>query len=108
MPTEKGKKDIDVFNPSYKIKYIKKEPICNFMKDDERFIEIMRNVDAELITLNIDIEKVHLDQFHMFLEQFYIHPNKDSPWNLLRKEVLRLLQQKVLVQDIVSEIKTEL
>ncbi len=63
-PTEKGKKDIDVFNPSYKIKYINRESISNFMKNDERFIDIMNNVDAELITLNIDIDKEHVTMFH--------------------------------------------
>jgi hypothetical protein len=38
------------------------------MKDDERFIDIMRNVDAELIILNIDIDREHNDNFQRFLE----------------------------------------
>ena len=40
MPTEKGKKDLDVFHPSYRVKYIRNEPLKNFMMNDERFIEI--------------------------------------------------------------------
>jgi hypothetical protein len=40
-PTEKGKKDIDVFHPSYKVKYIEREPLKNFFANgDERYIEI--------------------------------------------------------------------
>jgi hypothetical protein len=32
QPTEKGKRDLDVFNSSYIVKYIKNEPIETFTK----------------------------------------------------------------------------
>lgn len=106
-PTEKGKKDLDVFHPSYKIKQIKMEPISNFLNDD-RFIDIQKHVDAGLITLNIELSLEHKTNFHTFLSMHYLHPNADSPWNLMRQEVLKILIDRVLTNDIVNEVKIEL
>jgi hypothetical protein len=64
-PTEKGKKDLDVFHPSYKIKRINKEPIKNFFDNlDDRFIDIIKNMNQQLITLKISIDKNSEKGFH--------------------------------------------
>mmetsp|Transcript_22818 Transcript_22818/g.22051 ORF Transcript_22818/g.22051 Transcript_22818/m.22051 type:complete len:108 (+) Transcript_22818:1739-2062(+) len=49
-----------------------------------------------------------LDEFAFFLQKHYLHPNQESPWNLLRQEVLRILKDNVLVKDIVKEVRLEL
>lgn len=57
-PTEQGEKDLDEFNPSYKIKRINDEPLRNFLANlDDRFIDIMRNANLKLITYKIIIDK---------------------------------------------------
>ena len=58
--------------------------------------------------MKIDVSKEDIQTFHAFLEQYYLYPSPDSPWNLLRKEVLRILQETVLPDDIAKEIKVEL
>jgi len=77
------------------------------MKDDI-FIDILNNVDAGLITMKIELQKEFVEGIHTYLEQSYLYPKENSPWNLMRKEVLRILHPGLLESDIIKEIKTEL
>jgi hypothetical protein len=121
LPTEKGKRDLDVFNPSYIVKYIRDEPIETFTKTslqdngqkdefrlEDKFLEILRNVDAGLITLKIDLPQLDFMQFNSFMEQYYLYPSDSSPWNLMRKEALRVLLQVTLLPEMEKEIKVDL
>ena len=119
QPTEKGNKDLDVFHPSYRVKRINDEPVSSFHpkhrkdnknqpREDDLFLDIIQNERLGLITLSINLEKRHVDKFYSTIEPFYL-PVEDSPqWNIMRKEVLRRMIDKILLPDIVKEVKTEL
>lgn len=110
-PTEKGKKDIDVFHPSYRVKNINKEPLLNFFKNgDERYLEIESLVQQGLIVVKIEVDQQQELRIHNFLEACYLFVpgSGESAWNLVRKEVLRILHPGILVTDIINELKQEL
>ena len=52
-PTEKGKKELDIFHPSYRVKKVKKW--LKELEDDDIFLDIEQNVALGLITFKIDI-----------------------------------------------------
>ena len=44
-------------------------------EDRERYLEIVTNVEAGLITMKIEIEDDVKEKMHNFLEKYYIHAN---------------------------------
>jgi transcriptional accessory protein Tex/SPT6 len=67
----------------------------------------MRNVDAGLITLKIELPQSDCEHFQNLLEQYYLH-HQDSPWNIMRKEALRVLLQEILLPEMEKEIRINL
>ena len=54
-PTEEGKKQLDVFHPSYKTKRINERPIKSF--GDDLFLEAYQREQEKLIKINIEIQQ---------------------------------------------------
>jgi len=73
-PTEKGKKDLDVFHPSYRVKHIKDELLSEKCTDD-LFIEIERMEEQGLIKSSVQLPKEQADNFSNYLLQHYLHSN---------------------------------
>jgi hypothetical protein len=59
-PTEKGKKDLDVFHPSYRVKRINK-PLRSF-KGTDLYLDVVQNEKAGLITSSIVLESEEMRQ----------------------------------------------
>lgn len=75
---------------------------------DDKFLDIIRNVEAGLITMKIELLNDDYAHYNRFLEQFYLSSNEQSPWNLMRKEALRVLISVILLPEIEKELKVEL
>ena len=53
--TEKGKKELDVFHPSYRVKKVRKW--LKELEDDDFFLDVEQNVTLGLITFKIDVSE---------------------------------------------------
>ena len=53
-PTEKGKRELDLFHPSYRVKKVTK--LLSEITNDDIFLEIEQNLNLGLITFKIDLE----------------------------------------------------
>ena len=51
QPTEKGKKELDVFHPSYRVKRVSKK--LSDLQNTDLFLDILQNESLGLITYNI-------------------------------------------------------
>ena len=54
-PTEDGNKQLDVFNPSFRVKRIKERPVKSFF--DDLFLEVSQKEKEKLIEINIEIKQ---------------------------------------------------
>jgi hypothetical protein len=52
---EKGKKELDVFHPSYRVKKVRKW--LKELEDDDFFLDVEQNVTLGLITFKIDVSE---------------------------------------------------
>ena len=58
QPTEQGKKDLDIFHPSYKCKHIKQDKISDFsMKED--YLAIAQCEAEGLIKVTFSRDPIH-------------------------------------------------
>jgi transcription elongation factor SPT6 len=118
-PTEKGKKELDVFHASYRTKRVNKR--VSELLDTDLFIDILQNHSLGLITFDIVIkddcqdDKIGNKYFQNMLEK-YRFPDDTTKWRFLRREIFEIISstvtnnrgQKSFLLSIVDEIKQEL
>ena len=133
-PTEEGKKQLDVFHPSFRTKRIKEKPIKTFSEDD-LFLDVIQREKEKLIEVNIQI-KENADDSKNFKYIFtqalnseqnnlrdnndrikqerdeednmdYNNANNKSPWYILRNNVIKIFFESIKKQFLV-DIKKEL
>ena len=78
-PTEEGKKQLDVFNPSFRTKRVKERPVKSFV--DDLFLDIYQREREKLIDVNIEI-KQDPESMKLFHETFTQALNNEQNNNL--------------------------
>jgi len=96
QPTDQGKKDLDVFHPSYRVKNIQQKPLhelCDVTKEQgDLYLDILQNEKAGLIKVDILMDPNQEQEFKYMLEKHYLpidEPKKE--YNIMRQEVLKNL-----------------
>jgi len=109
-PTWKGKKELDVFHPCYRVKHVNKRLID--LADNDLFLEILQNESLGLITYEITIEDNCQNEKigNRFFEKMfnnYKFPDDQSKWRFLRLEIFEIISsnskdrtQKSFLQSI--------
>jgi transcription elongation factor SPT6 len=113
-PTEEGQKELDVFNPSYRVKRIENKPVDSFNND--LYLDIVQCESKSLITVKIKCEedlKEITDKINLAFnpESRVINPEDSqlqAKWRIMREEAVRMLVQENLYPDFVREIRSEL
>lgn len=119
-PTEKGRKELDVFHPSYRVKRVQKK--LKELADTDLFLDILQNESLGLITFQIQIhddnedERIGNKYFQNMFEKFK-YPDDTTKWRFLRREIFEIFSaqstqanrgQKSFLSSILEEIKLEL
>lgn len=107
QPTEKGKKELDVFHPSYRVKRINKR--LNELKENDQcstdiFLDVLQNESLGLITFDIiikdDCEDTKIgNKFFQKMYDLYKYPDDSSQWNLVRREIFQLFSSVNSVEN---------
>ena len=133
-PTEEGKKQLDVFHPSFRTKRIKDRPIKSFSEDD-LFLDVIQREKEKLIEVNIHImenEDESKEFKYIFTQALNSKPNnriennegikyeKDEDddenynngrnsnnWYVLRENVIKVFFESINKQFLI-DIKKEL
>lgn len=93
-PTDRGKKELDVFNPTYRTKHVDKK--ISELQDNDLFLEILQNCEKGLINYDIQIrdncpdEKIGNSYFQKMFEM-YRFPDDNSKWRFLRFEIFEII-----------------
>jgi transcriptional accessory protein Tex/SPT6 len=107
--TEQGKKDLDLFNPSYRVKLVHKLPIKNLQLQIDLYLDILQCEKTGLLKVEIAMDEQKEMQFKEYLRSLYMSDpqNREDKWNVLRTETIKSLV-KILTQEIIKEIREEL
>ena len=132
-PTEEGKKQLDVFHPSFRTKRIKEKPIKTFSEDD-LFLDIIQREKEKLIEVIIQIKENEEEskEFRYIFSQAlnseqnnvkdnnrikqerddydnmnYNEAGNKSDWHVLRENVIKIFFESIKRQFLV-DIKKEL
>lgn len=73
--TEQGKKDLDLFHQSYRVKLVENFPLVKLFNSD-LFLDLMQCEKAGLITTKIELPLDKMNEFKKFLEECYIDSNQ--------------------------------
>ena len=135
-PTEEGKKQLDVFHPSFRTKRIKERPIKTF--NDDLFLDILQREKEKLIEVTIEVKeneeeskdfrniftqalnseqiqdidnnlgiKQEKDTFNDDNNLNYNNNGNKSDWYILRENVIKIFFESIFKQFII-DIKIEL
>ena len=55
--TEQGKKDLDLFHPSYRVKLVQKMPLSQLKNQNDLYLDILQSEKAGLITVDIAMDE---------------------------------------------------
>lgn len=107
-PTEQGRKDLDIFHQSYRVKLVEHLPLRNLSNSD-LYLDIQQCEKANLILLKIELPATKHNDFKNFLEEYYmdISQRKES-WNLFRTLVIKILVDEILHKELIKEVRDEL
>lgn len=108
--TEQGRKDLDLFHPSYRVKCVKGLPLTKLRDQSDLYLDILQCEKAGLITVNIAVDKTKQANFKNFLMGLYMQdPESEADqWNILRQEIIKTLVDKILIRELIKEIREEI
>jgi len=88
--TEQGKKDLDLFHPSYRVKCVRQLPLNELMNKSDLYLDILQCEKAGLVTVNFTIDPVKQANFKNWLMSLYMQDPEGSTdqWNILRSEII--------------------
>jgi transcription elongation factor SPT6 len=113
-PTEEGRKEIDVFHPSYRVKRINKKPVETFKND--LYMDILQNENKGLVRVSIESME-DLKGFSERICQAYNVEYKSqstvpeeilNKWKVMREECVRVLVVDYLFPEFIKDIRNEL
>ena len=112
-PTEKGKNELDVFNPSFKTKRIYKKPILQFNND--LYLDIVQAEEKGLIRTIIEVNEneeslkdIKNRLCNAYMPNVQMEGNEKNGWKIMREEAIGMLIDNVLHDQFLNEIKNEL
>lgn len=110
MLTEQGKKDLDLFHPSYRVKCVDHMPVRALMTSNDLYLDIMQCEKAGLVTVSFEIDPIKQENFKTFMKSLYMqdHMGSHDSWNILRTEIIDLLCDKLLLRELIAELREEI
>jgi len=108
--TEQGKKDLDLFHPSYRVKCVRDLPLGKLMDQNDLYLDILQCEKAGLVTVSFKVDPVVQQNFKYFLSSLYMqdHEGSRDSWNILRTEIIELLVEKLLMRELIAELREEI
>ena len=111
LPTERGKDELDVFNPSFRTKRINGKRICQF--ENDLYFDIDLTEKKNLINYTISLSDNDEDMKLISTKLFNAYASNDNSelnadWGLIREEVISELVKKILYKEFQTEIREDL
>jgi len=108
--TEQGKKDLDLFHASYRVKLVQKMPLTQLKSQNDLYLDILQCEKAGLITVEIAMDVTKKENFKDFLKSLYMQNPESNvdQWNILRKETVNILVDQLLTKEIIKELREEI
>lgn len=109
-PTEQGKKDLDLFHPSYRVKRVQNLPLQTLRAHSDLYLDVLQCEKAGLVAVEIALDRVKARNFKNFLKSLYMEEQEDAgdSWNILRAEIIDLLVDKLLTREVIAEMREEI
>ncbi|CDW91618.1 transcription elongation factor spt6 [Stylonychia lemnae] len=110
-PTEQGKKDLDPFHPSYRVKRITKQPLNDFFNIDslkDIYLDIIQNEKSGAIKVTIQYDQSQKELFVQNLYEKYRSLDADNYHKQIQDESIRMMAYEILIPDLTQEIRDEL
>ena len=117
-PTELGKSELDLFNPSFRTKRVLHKPLDQF--NDDLFLDIVQNEKKGLIKVDINIiggeeslKSLKNRIVHAYMPNVHDNTNINSdnnelPWKHIREVAVNELIEEKLFKQFPKEIREEL
>ncbi|XP_039292182.1 transcription elongation factor SPT6 isoform X2 [Nilaparvata lugens] len=110
-PTKKGIKEIDENHPCFCIKYIKDKPVRDLVGD--QFLKLFIAEEDKLLTFTINehIDGLTSSSYLEEVKQLYYRDEFSKhvqDWNSLRAECVEIALKKMLIPDLIKELKQQL
>ena len=108
--TEQGKKDLDLFHPSYRVKTVKNLALSRLRSHNDIYLDILQCEKSGLLHVNIAVDQVKLQNFKNFLMSLYMQDPESTAdqWNILRREIIEMLVEKLLLKELIKEVRDEI
>lgn len=112
-PTEEGKKELDVFHPSFRVKRLKNKPIETFNND--LFLDILESEKKGWISLTVNFGDNFFKDLTEKLNHTYHSKQMNSEidsvahgWRVMREETIRIFVAEHCIPYFKKEVKQEL
>jgi transcription elongation factor SPT6 len=112
-PTEEGKKELDAFHPSFRVKRVRNKPIETFNND--LFLDILESEKKGWITLTVNFGDNFFKDLTEKLNHTYHSKLKTSEvdsvahgWRVMREETIRIFVAEHCIPYFKKEVKQEL
>ena len=108
--TEQGRKDLDLFHQSYRVKLVQKMPLSQLRYQNDLFLDVLQCEKAGLVTVEISMDERKLTNFKDFLKSLYMqNPESNADqYNVLRRETINMLVDQLLMKEIIKELRDEI
>lgn len=109
--TELGKKDIDIFHQSYRVKLVDGMPLRDLQgkMHGDLFLDIQQCEKANLVTTKIELPASEHARVKNHFEDCYMDTNQPRQgWNVFRQLVIKILIEEIMAKEIVKEVRDEL
>ena len=70
--TEQGKKDLDLFHPSYRVKTVRRLPLSDLQNHNDLYLDVIECEKAGLITVNVNVDNDRLVHLKRELIPLYV------------------------------------
>jgi hypothetical protein len=108
-PTEDGLKELDITNPSFRVKRITKKRLNTFK--DDLFTDISLCEKSNLITVKIELDpenETYLKE--LFKKAFLNHTIEkknvlNNEWNIVREEAIRMMVDECIMPKQIADVK---
>ncbi len=80
------------------------------MNKSDLYLDILQCEKAGLVTVNFTIDPVKQNEFKNWLMSLYMQDPEGSTdqWNILRSEIIQLLVEKLLMKELIAELRDEI
>lgn len=108
--TEQGKKDLDLFHPSYRVKCVRRLPLSSLRNQNDLYLDVIECEKAGLITVNITVDQEKLNSLKQELIPLYMSnsQSEEDLWNRMRKNIITTLIEKLLLKELIKELREEI